>query len=108
MFLKWAGWALVVCVLTVAGCGQKAGDDTKAAATKEYQFRGEIKGLDAEQHVATIKHEDIPGFMGAMTMGYPIKDAAEFSKLTVGEAITATLYVKGEGEMWLGNIQKAK
>jgi Cu/Ag efflux protein CusF len=41
-----------------------------------------------------------------MTMGYPIKDQAEFSKLTVGEGITATVYVNGE-DMWVGNIQKA-
>ena len=41
-------------------------------------MRGEITGLDAGGHVATIKHEAIQGFMGAMTMGYPVKDAAEF------------------------------
>jgi Cu/Ag efflux protein CusF len=45
--------------------------------------------------------------MSAMTMGYPIKDPAEFSKLTVGEAITATVYVKGD-EMWVANIRQSK
>ena len=69
-------------------------------------MRGEVTGLDAGGHVATIKHEDIPGFMSAMTMGYPVKDPAEFSKLAVGEPITATVYVNGD-DMWVGNIQKA-
>jgi Cu/Ag efflux protein CusF len=73
---------------------------------KEYQMRGEIMGLDAGGHVATIKHEEIKGFMGAMTMGYPVKDAAEFGKLAVGEPITATVYVSDD-DMWIGNIQKA-
>lgn len=69
-------------------------------------MRGEVTGLDAGGHVATIKHEAIPGFMGAMTMGYPVKDPAEFSKLSVGEPITATVYEKGD-DFWIGNIQKA-
>ncbi len=43
--------------------------------------------------------------MGAMTMGYPVKDASEFGKLSVGEPITATVYVTDD-EMWVGNIQK--
>ena len=68
-------------------------------------MRGEIMGLDAGGHTATIKHQEIKGFMGAMTMGYPVKDAGEFSKLSVGEPITATVYVNGD-EMWIGNIQK--
>lgn len=90
--------------LLLASCAPKAADN---APTKEYQMHGEIKGLDSDQHVATIKHENIPGFMSAMTMGYPVKDASEFSKLSVGESITATVYVKGD-EMWVGNIEKAK
>ncbi len=68
-------------------------------------MRGEILGLDAAGHVATIKHEEIKGFMGAMTMGYPVKDPAEFAKLTAGEPITATVYSQGD-DFWIGNIQR--
>jgi protein SCO1/2 len=82
--------------LMLVGCG---------TPPKEYQLRGEITGLDPGAHVATIRHEEIKGFMGAMTMGYPVKDQSEFSKLSVGEPITATVYVKGD-DMWVGNIQK--
>lgn len=85
-------------VLLLAGCGSKT-------PTKTYQLRGEIMGLDPGGHVATIKHGEIKGFMGAMTMGYPVKDPAEFGKLSVGEPITATVYVNGD-DMWVGNIQK--
>lgn len=85
-------------VLLAAACA-------KPAPPKTYSLRGEIMGLDASAHVATIKHEEIKGFMGAMTMGYPVKDPAEFGKLSVGEPITATVYVSGD-DMWVGNIQK--
>ncbi len=75
------------------------------AAMKQYPLKGEIMGLDASQHVATIRHEAIPNFMKAMTMGYPVKDPAEFRKLAVGDRITATVYASDD-DMYLGNIQK--
>ena len=87
-------------MLVLAGCN-------KSAPAKEYQMRGEIMGLDSSAHVATIRHENIPGFMNAMTMGYPVKDKAEFSNLKVGDTITATVYVKDD-DMWVGNIQKVQ
>jgi protein SCO1/2 len=98
-----ASLALVLTTLLVlAGCATPKASQ----AAKEYQLRGEIMGLDASGHVASIKHEAIPGFMGAMTMGYQVKDPAEFSKLSVGEPITATVYQTSD-DMWVGNIQKA-
>ena len=96
--------ASLAAVLLLAGCSASKTQDA-AASAKQYQMRGEIMSLDPGGHVATIKHEEIKGFMGAMTMGYPIKDPAEFSKLTVGEPITATVFVTGD-DMWVGNIQK--
>ncbi len=90
----------VATVLLLAGCA-------KPQPVKTYQMQGEVMGIDAAGHVATIKHGDIPGFMSAMTMGYPVKDQAELSKMSVGEKITATLYKKGDDDFWIGNIQKA-
>src|SRR5579864_6040789 len=89
---------LALCLLLaglLTGCAGSAPHNP----AKEYQLRGEIMGLDPGGHVATIKHEEIKGYMGAMTMGYPVKDASEFGKLSVGEPITATVYVTDD-EMW--------
>jgi Cu/Ag efflux protein CusF len=104
--------AVACLALALAGCATpKTEEAAKSSAassgpTKEFQMRGEVTGLDAGGHVATIKHEAIQGFMGAMTMGYPVKDPAEFSKLAVGEPITATVYQSGD-DFWIGNIQKS-
>jgi protein SCO1/2 len=99
--------ACLACIFLLAGCGGSGTKDAaKSAPAKEYHMKGEVTKLDPEGHVATIKHEDIPGFMSAMTMGYQVKDPAEFSKLAVGEPITATVYSTGD-DMWIGNIQKA-
>ncbi len=91
--------ATLFLALLLCGC---AGSKTE---TKEYQMRGVVMSVDAAGHTATIKHEAIKGFMGAMTMGYPVKDPAELSKLSAGEPITATVYVKGD-DFWVGNFQK--
>src|ERR1700733_7613490 len=77
--------AIACLMLVMFSCASPKAPQT---AAKEFQMRGEVTGLDAGGHVATIKHEAIPGFMGAMTMGYPVKDPGEFSKLAVGEPIT--------------------
>jgi protein SCO1/2 len=99
--------ACLTLLLALAGCASpKAADASKAAPAKEYAMHGEIMKLDPAGHVATVRHDAIPGFMSAMTMGYPVKDPAEFSKLNVGDAINATVYVTEE-DMWLGKIQKA-
>jgi len=79
--------------------------ETSKAEIKTYSMHGQIAGLDPGQHVATIKHDEIAGFMGAMTMGYSVRDPAEFGKLTVGETFNATVYVQGD-DLWVGNIRK--
>ncbi|HWE53528.1 MAG TPA: copper-binding protein [Bryobacteraceae bacterium] len=101
-------FALAALALTLAlgSCARPAPDNSKAEI-KQYPIHGEIAGLDPGQHVATIKHDEIPGLMGAMTMGYPVKDPAEFGKLTVGETFDATVYVQGD-DLWVGGIHKTK
>ncbi len=41
-----------------------------------------------------VKHEDIPGFMPAMTMPYVVKDVALLKERAPGDLITATLVVE--------------
>jgi Cu/Ag efflux protein CusF len=62
---------------------------------KHYQMIGEVKGLNQKDQTATIQHEAIGDWMGAMTMEYPVRSKEEFDQLRVGEKITATVNVKG-------------
>jgi Cu/Ag efflux protein CusF len=79
-----------------------------AAPVQEYQLNGEIVSVDAEKKTAVIKHEEIAGFMAAMTMSYPIPEQADIDKIKAGDRITATVYDQpSESKMWLGNIQVA-
>jgi protein SCO1/2 len=52
-----------------------------------------------------VKHEDIPGFMPAMTMPYKVEDAKLLAGKEPGDLITATLVV-GETEAHLSKIDK--
>jgi protein SCO1/2 len=72
---------------------------------KEYQMRGEVVGLDAAAHLATVKAGKIEGWMEAMTMEYPVKDPQEFSKLKVGEKIQAKIQVQGT-DYWISSVNE--
>ena len=66
-----------------------------AEAEKHYQMIGEIKALDSKVQTATIQHQAIGDWMGAMTMEYPVRSKEEFAQLHVGDKITATVNVQG-------------
>jgi protein SCO1/2 len=74
-----------------------------AEPIKQYPMRGVVTQLDQETQVATINHEDIPGFMHAMTMEYGFRDKKEFAKLKKGATIRAKLFVQGD-DFWVGEV----
>jgi protein SCO1/2 len=76
-----------VLALAAAGCGGSPD------GAREYPLKGQILAMSADHLDATIKHDDIPGFMPAMTMSYKVKDAGEYESLTPGDLLTATLVV---------------
>jgi Cu/Ag efflux protein CusF len=80
----------VVAALMLAGCASK--DQTQEQG-KRYSMQGEIKALDPAAKTANINAGKIEGWMEAMTMEYPVKPEAEFSKLHVGDRIQATVVV---------------
>jgi len=78
--------ALAVLFLTAAGCSQKA-------PPKRYPLKGQILAVDAQKQQLTIKHEDIPNFMPAMTMSYPVATPDLMQGRVPGELISAVLEV---------------
>lgn len=73
-------------------------------AKEKYPMRGEVLRLRPENRVAVIKHEDIDGWMKAMTMDFPVPDAAEYAKLKEGMTIRATV-LRNDLHYWLVDIQ---
>ncbi len=96
---------LILCLglaLIAAGCNRGTTSQTQAG-TKHYRLKGKVVSIDKRANMANIDGEDIPGFMGAMTMPYVVKPASELDKLTPGDAITADVVVEGDNS-WLENI----
>lgn len=59
-----------------------------------YQLKGQVLAVRPETREILVKHDDIPGFMPAMTMPYAVKDAALLKDRAPGDLITATLVVE--------------
>jgi protein SCO1 len=72
---------------------------------REYTLQGQILSVNANHTEATIKHEDIKGFMAAMTMPYHVREAREFADLEPGDLITSTLVVESN-DAFLKNVKK--
>lgn len=76
---------------------------------KEYTLQGQIISVAPDHKSANIKHEEIVGFMAAMTMVYTVRDAKEFEPLVAGDLITATLVIATTStstETYLKDVKK--
>ena len=62
---------------------------------QHYQVHGQIVAVDPARQELTIKHEDIPGFMPAMTMAFKVWAPRQMADRIPGEMVTATLVVNG-------------
>lgn len=74
-------------------------------ATRQYELRGQVLGVDRDRRELLIKHEDIKGYMVGMTMPFKVKDAAVLGDRAPGDLITATLEVSA-GDAYLSNVRK--
>ncbi len=72
-----------------------------------HHLKGKVVSLDKQSGTVTVDHEDIPGFMSAMTMPYVVKPVSQLGQLAPGDAITADV-VLGESGYWLDNITVAE
>jgi protein SCO1/2 len=76
-------FALSVALVSVA-CTSKSDQRT-------YTLQGQVLAINGNQ--ATIKHEEIKGFMAAMTMPYKVADPKLLTGVVPGDLINATLVV---------------
>ncbi len=94
---------LLAALCFVAGCG-KAPTPAENAAF-HYEVQGLVRGLPPDHKTVEIEHEDIPGFMPAMTMPFEVRDGKELAGLTVGDAIAFRLNVQ-QRDSWIDRVRK--
>jgi protein SCO1/2 len=91
-----------VSAATLAGCAAEPD-------TKKYPFRGQILAIGEPgpggRRDVTVKHEDIPGFMPAMTMPYLVRPPSQLDGLAKGDLVSSTLVLEGS-EIYLTDLKK--
>ncbi len=95
--------AIFAAVVSSTGCRSSQPLAQPAAEVKHFQLQGEVISVDAPNKSLVVKHGDIPGFMDAMTMPYPVADVKELNGLAAGDQIRAAIVVTN-GEVLLEKI----
>jgi protein SCO1 len=76
-----------------------------AADKRTFPLHGQVQSLEPGRKSVVVKHEEIKGFMPAMTMPYEVQEAQALTGLAPGDLIDATLVVISNGA-YLTNIRK--
>jgi protein SCO1/2 len=86
-----ASFVLSLCLVAfAAGC-------SKAPEQRTFTLQGQVQSLDAAHKLVIVKHEEIKGFMPAMTMPYEVAEATAMNGLAPGDLINAKLVVFSNG-----------
>ena len=72
--------------------------------TERHELNGKVVSIDKAGKSVTVDHQEIPGFMGAMTMPYPVKDEHLLDNLSAGDQVKAQV-VADSKSVWLENIE---
>ena len=93
------GKAVCCCNTEAAASASPAAANPSAPAAapeiKRYALRGVVVAADADKSALRVKHEEIPGFMRAMTMQFKV-DASTLTAAKVGAALTGQMSRQGK------------
>ncbi len=103
--------------LWAAGCGQQpptshehttnSGQHVTEFSTNvtAYQVKGVLRDIRANGTKALIAHEDIPGYMEAMTMLLDVRDTNELAGVQPGDQITFRMLVTDD-DGWIDRVKR--
>ena len=94
--------------LALVACGKS---ETKSkpldvAGQKVYELRGKIVSRDRNDNTLKVDHEEIKGFMEAMTMDYSVRGAKVEQLPADGTRVQAKLHVADDA-YWLTDVRKS-
>lgn len=73
------------------------------APERRHDVKGTVVAVDPQRKQITINHEEIPGYMTAMTMPFSLKDDWPYKVLNAGDQVQAVLVVQGD-RSWLEEL----
>jgi protein SCO1/2 len=98
-------FSVILSALLVTAC-QKTPTEPASAEVKRYPLKGKVVSVDRASGKAKIDHEEIPDFMPAMQMDFPIREEWVWEELIPGAEIRAELVVDNTAKepYWLEKI----
>jgi protein SCO1/2 len=103
--MKHQSFFFALTLLAAAGCKpEKSVPAAENPPAKTFSGRGIVRQISPDRHSATIKHEAIPGYMGAMTMDFTVKETNELNGISPDDEITFKLAVN-ENDSWIKDIR---
>ena len=94
--------SLSLALLIWAGCAKQ--EESSSKAIQSFEVKGVLLRIESEGRTLVIDHEEITGYMGAMTMPFRVKDVSESEKAQPGDEISFT-YKVAEYESWVEGIE---
>lgn len=92
---------LAVFALLIVGLAILGGCRT---TEKRYTLHGRVVGKSVATGQISVNHEDIPGFMPAMSMSYSVKDLQGLNQVQPGDVVTADVVVANKDTYWLEHL----
>jgi protein SCO1 len=86
----------ILLVAALAACKSKAA---------RYELKGEVVQRNPATSEITVKHEEIPGFMPAMTMPYKVSSPLAAAIVEPCDKIAADVITENGKDYWLDNIR---
>ncbi|HEX8294580.1 MAG TPA: SCO family protein [Pyrinomonadaceae bacterium] len=84
--------------LLLHGCSQKPPNEQR------YELKGMVLAVDRAKGEVSVEHEEVKGYMAAMTMDFPVRDAEALKILEAGDQLQAALVVSDDGSYWLDSL----
>lgn len=84
----------------LAACSKDGGakpstGEAAGAAAKTYDTKGVVKSFGPDRKFANIAHENIPGYMSAMTMSFEAASPAQLEGIAVGDKVALSFSADG-------------
>lgn len=98
--------ALLLLSFSAAACrAPGAAEGGASPNARRYNLKGKVVSVDRAEKRVTVEHEEISGYMDAMTMPFAVRgnDYWALDVLKPGDKVSASLVVD-EGRTWIENI----
>jgi protein SCO1/2 len=105
-----AAVAAALLVSLTPACSKSSEGDGKSpapsgSAAAKYTTKGKVRAIGERKDNITIAHEDIPGYMKAMTMMFEVERPETIGDVKVGDDVTFT-FSDRDGRLFVESLSK--